>query len=606
MYANIADAKKNIQTATISGTIGAESFDGSNILRGSFNVTNQSCDTSTFNYGGVYIGELSATFMGLSIPRNSWVGLEITPTVTIGEDDIPLGVYIVNSVEHSGNRDSVKAYDRMSLFDKDASVTQGSYGTPYSFLALACQECGVPLGMTQAEVELLPNGNMPLVIGMIGDIQTWRDVLYWVSVTVGGFCTMNRSGELELRTYHTDADDSIPATVRFNGSQYGDEVVKYTGLSVGVADAEFPEYYFNEPDVEYTLDLGVNPFFQTTKASRAVFMNNLLTVLGNIEYVPCGVEIPFGFHYDLGDILNFPNGNGSATNKFCVMYYSWNLNGHCQIKSIPTPSKAMSKTDKDLQTAMSTTRKDEVAFYETKNTGVIHIGSGETEKLVSVRMISNQDTKACIQIEVDLKSTAITPTAEYQVDEDGIIRLEDIWQGISDTATQGIVTYLVNSAAAEIHPTETWIDGDHVMHLMYVLGLNSGITTSFDVYMKAQGGDIDIDRGGVWLYATGVGLAGDGKWDGAITCEEEASDWTIPEIGVHGSGDAVNIGFLTPVGISLSDVSSEFDLVEIGFISHGDNCSVELRTFSFPRGTHNGDIRATHNGDIRYTEGDLT
>ena len=487
MYSNIADAKKNIQTATISGTIGAESFDGSNILRGSFNVTNQSCDTSTFNYGGVYIGELSATFMGLSIPRNSWVGLEITPTVTIGEDDIPLGVYIVNSVEHSGNRDSVKAYDRMSLFDKDASVTQGSYGTPYSFLALACQECGVPLGMTQAEVELLPNGNMPLVIGMIGDIQTWRDVLYWVSVTVGGFCTMNRSGELELRTYHTDADDSIPATVRFNGSQYGDEVVKYTGLSVGVADAEFPEYYFNEPDVEYTLDLGVNPFFQTTKASRAVFMNNLLTVLGNIEYVPCGVEIPFGFHYDLGDILNFPNGNGSATNKFCVMYYSWNLNGHCQIKSIPTPSKAMSKTDKDLQTAMSTTRKDEVASYETKNTGVIHIGSGETEKLVSVRMISNQDTKACIQIEVDLKSTAITPTAEYQVVEDGIIHLEDIWQGISDTATQGIVTYLVNSAAAEIHPTETWIDGDHVMHLMYVLGLNSGITTSFDVYMKAQG-----------------------------------------------------------------------------------------------------------------------
>ena len=139
MYANIADSKKSIQTATISGTIGNVSFDGDNVIRGSFNVTNQCCDTSTFNYGGVYIGELTASFMGLNIPRNSWVGLEITPTVTIGEDDIPLGVYIINEVQHSGNKASVKAYDRMSRFDIAPSMTEGSNGTPYDILALACQ-----------------------------------------------------------------------------------------------------------------------------------------------------------------------------------------------------------------------------------------------------------------------------------------------------------------------------------------------------------------------------------------------------------------------------------------------------------------------------------
>lgn len=604
MYANITEAKNNIQTATISGYIGTVPFDGSNVIRGSFTITNQCCDTSTFKYGGVYIGELSASFMGLNIARNSWVGMEISPVVTIGENDIPLGVYIINEVQHSGNKASVKAYDRMSKFDISPSMTEGSNGSPYNILALACQECGVPLGMTQAEVELLPNGNLPLTIGMIGDIQTWRDILYWVSVTTGSFCTMNRDGELELRAYHSTADDTIPASIRFNGSQYGDEIVKYTGVTVNIADEEIPEYYFNDPDNEYTLDIGTNPFFQTTKAARQVFMNNLLTVLPNIAYVPCGVDIPFGFHYDLGDVLNFPDGNGSATNKFCVMYYSWNLNGKSQIKSIPTPTKAMSKTDKDLQTAVSTAKKDEVASYEAKNTTPITIGSGETQKIITVRMISNTNTKALIHVEVDLNSTAITPSAEYQVDEDGIIHLEDIWQGISDTATQGIVSYLINSEEAEIHPTETWIDGDHIMHLMYVLGLTSGNTTSFDVYLKAQGGTIDIDRGGVWLYAQGVGLAGDGKWDGEIKGEDEAIDWEIIEIGYTGAGENVGINTQAPVGISGTDTATDWTIVEISMETAGDTVQISTHTYSFPRGMQDGNVRGTWSGDTRYTEGD--
>ena len=604
MYANIADSKKSIQTATISGTIGNVSFDGGNVIRGSFNVTNQCCDTSTFNYGGVYIGELTASFMGLNIPRNSWVGLEITPTVTIGDDDIPLGVYIVNEAQHSGNKASVKAYDRMSRFDIAPSMTEGSNGTPYDILALACQECNVPLGMTQAEVELLPNGNLPLTIGMIGDIETWRDILYWVAVTTASFCTMNRDGELELKAYHTTADDSIPANIRFNGSQYGDEIVKYTGFTIGVAEDETVEYYANDPDDEYSLDLGTNPFFQTTKAARQVFANNILTVLSDIEYVPCGVEIPFGFHYDLGDVLNFPNGNGSATNKFCVMYYSWNLNGKCQIKSIPTPTKAMSKTDKDLQTAVSSAKKDEVAAYEAKNTAAISIGDGETKELIRVRMAATKATKAEIHVEVDLTTQANTPTLDFEV-EDNIIHLEDIWQGVNDSAVIGEVTYLINNEEDDLHPTESWIDGDHVLHLMYILPLPAASITTFEAFMKSTGGTITIPRGNVWLYAQGVGLVGDDKFGGILDVTDEPAAWNIVEVGFGGASDSVSINAQSPVGITGTDTASAWNVVEISFASATDNVpTIQLHLYSFDRITEDGEYRLTEVGEARITEGD--
>ena len=46
---------------------------------------------------------------------------------------------------------------------------------------------------------------------------------------------------------------------------------------------------------------------QVTKAQREVYIDNMLAAIGNIEYCPCDVTIPFGAHYDLGDVLQFPN-----------------------------------------------------------------------------------------------------------------------------------------------------------------------------------------------------------------------------------------------------------------------------------------------------------
>ena len=112
MYRIESKAKNDLQSYTIAGTVGNVEFDEDNVLKGSLSVTNQCSDVSTFALGGVYIAEMKATFMGLNIARNDWVGREVEFSVTVnGSDDIPVGVFVIDEAKHTKGYTQVKAYD---------------------------------------------------------------------------------------------------------------------------------------------------------------------------------------------------------------------------------------------------------------------------------------------------------------------------------------------------------------------------------------------------------------------------------------------------------------------------------------------------------------
>lgn len=604
MYQLITKSKDNIQTYSLSGTVGDKSFSKANVVRGTFKITNQCSDTSNFMLGGVYIGELTATFTGLDIGRNDWVGLEITAECKVNNSvSIPLGVYKIYSAEHSHGLTSIKAYDNMDKFNKACAFTQGNYGMPYDILSLACLESGVSLGMTEQEVQALPNGNLPLTMGSQGDVETWRDVVYWVAVSLCSFATMDRNGNLVLRTYHSTADDSYPADVREMNSSYGDEIITYTGIYITDEVNEQSVYYGAQVDDGYTLNLGANPFFQVSSAQRQVYANNILTALANIEYCSQQVTIPFGIHYDLGDVLLLPDGFGSATNKFCIMYYSWTYGGDYQMKGIPWSKQGMSKSDKSIQGLINKTTKNETGYYEFKNTENVHIGDTERKMICQIRLASFKDTKAMIHIEVNLESLANATAKSYEPDEDNLIYLQNIWNDMADMAVKGIVSYLVDAEEDPLHPEETWVDGNHVLHLMYILPMAAGVITMFRVFMEANGGSIDIDRGGLWFFAMGVGLVGDGKWDGTIDVEEVASEWQLIEVGFDAAAENVVIDTLSPTTITASDIASEWGLGEITFNPATDTVLINLFQKSQNRVTEDDTERITEDGEQRITEG---
>ena len=598
MYALSTEAKKDLQSYTLSGTIGNVAIDDENILKGSLKATNQCADKSTFGLGGAYISALSCSFIGVDIGRNDWKNLPITLSVTINDTEtFPIHTWYVDKAEHTKGITAVKAYDAMAKFDKSAGVDKGAYGTMYEWLTLACTRCGVTFGMTQQEVEALPNGNLSFFLEEMGDIETWRDILYWLSVKIVGFATIDRSGNLILCTYHSTVDDTLDYNIRFNTSRYGDEIITYSGVSVYITADQKVYYYHNEPDDGYTLKLGNDPFMQVTKAQREVYINNILANIGNIEYNSCEVTIPFGLQYDLGDVLQFPNGQGSATDKFCIMEYSWTYYGGFKIKSISGQKASMSKTDKNLQGLLSAVDANEFTSYESKNINRITIGNNEEERLLMARIASNNTTKAQIHVEINLESVANTPSAEVE-------DFADIWEAISNTAVQGIVTYLVNSEEVDFYPTETWIDGKHVLHLMYILPLEANSLVIFEIYMRSVGGTITIDQGGVWFYASGAGLVGDGKWDGSFEIQEDVANWNIIEVSFANASESVTAETQTPTSNTLSDTVSSWNVVEVTFTGASDTVLVETHTEVFRRVTEDGNIRVTEDSDVRYTEGD--
>ena len=517
MYELLTESKQAIQSYTIDGTIGEIEFSEEEVLKGSLSLSKLCTGTSEFRLGGCHIGQLNLSFVGMNVDRNTWEGKEIEITIGIGEKEIPIGVYTVDEATHSRGIVSIKSYDNMAKFDKACGTEIGTNGFPYDLLALACQSCNVTFGMSRADVEALPNGNKTLFLNTMGDIETWRDYIYWIAVSLCGFATIDRNGYLVVNTFHNTVDDTIPSDSRFNTSTYSDEIITYTGVIVYVEDEKTTEYYHAAVDNGYTLNIGNNPFFQVSRIMREEYMANIVTALSNIQFNSCSVKIPFGFHYDLGDVLQFPNGQGSATNKFCVMGMSLKYNGECVLSGIPGQKNPQSKTDKNLQGLLSTVSKNEFTSYELRNTAPISIGEDENVRLLLARIASNTQTKAQIHIEVNLESEAV----------------EDY--------TQGIVTYLIDSTDTEFYPTETWIDGKHVLHLMYILPLQANDMQQFEVYMQSVGGSIEIPRGGVWLYASGAGLVGDGKWDGTILVTDVALDWDIIEIGFDGASDSVSV-----------------------------------------------------------------
>lgn len=235
----------------VDGTIGSVEFDESNIVTGSFHIQNQCTDTSDVILGSVYTGSLTATFYGLNIPRYSWVGKVITPMfyLHVGNSwqSVPLGVYTIKEAKHSAEGVEITAYDNMIKLDKKFKASKFKTAQKmYQHLTTICTTCGLILGMTEQEIQALPNGNTNL--GIVGtksnkylnhkkysnDIDTYRDLVFWIAQSMGTFATINRSGELVFRKYKrtSTAVDEITESYRLAGAVFDDFTTNYTGIYV--------------------------------------------------------------------------------------------------------------------------------------------------------------------------------------------------------------------------------------------------------------------------------------------------------------------------------------------------------------------------------------
>ena len=246
-----------VQEHKITGTIGSVSFDESNIVDGSFSISNQSTDTNDVVLGSCYVGELTAEFTGLSIGWSSWIGKVITPSfgLKVGNswETVPLGIFKISKATHTAFGVQVTAYDYMTKFDKKFKKSHFmNLAGMYNIISQMCTDCGVTFGMTQAQIEALPNGDRTgiNIYGSKGkkaefanDIATNRDLLFWIAQTLGCFATINRSGQLEFRKYTQNVSDVISDAHRIEGATFEDYITHYIGIYVENLDDNTEDYY---------------------------------------------------------------------------------------------------------------------------------------------------------------------------------------------------------------------------------------------------------------------------------------------------------------------------------------------------------------------------
>ena len=135
------------------------------------------------------------------------------------------------------------------------------------------------MAQTVAEINAMPNGKTTLGIYADNDIETFRDLLFYVAQVLGGYCQIDRYGRLVIKHYNQNPVLTIPNTERFDSS-YSDFVTRYTTVSSTNQINQTSEYVAMETDDALTMNLGINPLMQFgLKSTRERMLRAILTSL---------------------------------------------------------------------------------------------------------------------------------------------------------------------------------------------------------------------------------------------------------------------------------------------------------------------------------------
>lgn len=494
----------------IRGSVDNIAFTEDDIVGGTFTYNEKCVKSDDIALGGVFVGEFTCSFLpafASRISRGSWRDRVITFSIgLLVEDtwvDIPCKPYRIDEAMHSKTGVEVTAYDNMHAFDKNFN-TSTTTGTLYDMASLACQACGVPLGMTAEQMAALPNGDQVLSVWLTNDIETWRDFISWIAVTACGFATINRAGALEIRTWHSEPDLSLDINDRYTGGKWSDFVTYYTGLSIVNMEDEVTEYISVTPDTGLTMKLGSNPLMQYgTKETKTAQRMAILEALQNFVFTPFSSSGLIDPCLDLGDVIEYTDGLAGDSSVCCVHAMSFKYSRGMSLKGYgknPAMSDARSKTDKNISGLLSRQDESQIVTHTYMNSAEINLAEDTRTSIIKIRFasINAKIIKLLSEIQLD---TTIT-------DEDGIITAK--------------VYYYLDNDLLSFSPVTTWDnDGKHILNLLYWLqNLEGGRQYTWEVALELNGGTAVIDKEWIHGILEAQGLVATEEWDGLVEAED--------------------------------------------------------------------------------------
>ena len=342
MYSASADfltkIKSNTRKITWSGTIttiGGSVYDfdtdpdtvKGKIIQGSIT---RGISSQTLNIGTAYASTLSLEIVLPGVSRYELYDgiVDISCSIDGALDVIPMGIYTISEASQTLDHINIKAYDNMLKFDA-VNFEKGqnlNIQSPHAWLSDMCIACGVTLGSTSAEIEGMPNGSRKTGFAdVVSDVNTWRDVLMYLSAYLGGFAYIGRDGYLYLGSYRSISSDTVPSSFRYS-SNLSDFRTTYDGLYATYKEGGVQEYVSNNNSGGIVLDIGTNPFLQfTNQTNRLAALQEIIDAWNNVYYVPYSADMPLVPIYDPGDVLTFTDNQAGAYDIGAITEITYNI-----------------------------------------------------------------------------------------------------------------------------------------------------------------------------------------------------------------------------------------------------------------------------------------
>lgn len=548
-----------VQTHRLLGTIDDVSFTGNDVIGVSY--TNQCADKNVV-IGSAAIGTLKLTFLRDVLNRGDYYNkqIQIWDGLLLGEDenhnpiyeDVLVGTFwVAEATWTNAGMIDVTAYDALSKLDKSVTFDQSS-AELFGWLNIISTECDVNVGMTQAECEALPNGDLEIAIYEQNNIKTYRDVLSALGQTVGGFGYATRDGGIAVNTFNNTSILTIPNIRRFSGATYSDFTTRFDAISFNDLVGE-KVWVVGDPD-GYTMELGDAPFLQYGDfEARQAMANRIFAQVQGMQYTPFKVELlPAFVALDLGDVVSYSDDYSHNTSSGAIMCISWQYNKSIVTQcfgSNPNLKNAKSKTDNAVTGASRYGGGSKLSTFVATNGSDITIQQNETE---IVRANFTVADNACALALFECKFTI--PDVEDTEESGPLPEVDELIH----------VYYYIDGHPYDYIPANHFNDaGLHTISLMLpVVGASSDSKHTLVVKMDCVNGNCTVDALDSHLYIQSTGAAGEAKWDGWIRCDDEMHLIPIDAINLVEYGDDV---VLTQYERNDPDpISENISLVDIG------------------------------------------
>ena len=528
-------------------------FANKDIVKGSGYISSQCCGSTEMELGTVYSSEMGITLLS-EIDRYTLEDglIELFYHLRLPDgthEEVPMGSFEISEANRHIRCLEIKAYDYMLRFEKDFNTTD-TIGNAFEIISLCCKACGVEFAHTQAEIESMPNGTTVLSIYGENDIETYRDVLFYMGQILGGFFFINRSGKLELKKYGTEAVMEISNKQRFSSS-FSDFITRYTAVSSTNLKTQESEYYALETDDGLTMNLGVNPFLQFgTDDTRKELCTNILNDISVIRYVPFDSETIGNPALDVGDVLRFSGGHADSEQITCITSSNCRIGGKHTLKCVgknPRLAQAKSKNDKNISGLLNQVDAGKIGIHTFTNASAYTLGDTDT-RIISIEFATTEENHAQFfgQVIVDAaavqtertasaKGTVTIPNTETDAEtgettESTVsveVELPVTWE--EDGKVLCYVTFELNDTVNTLHcPVETWMSGKHILSLYYPIeSVVPNITNTFNVYLRMENGTGAVGIGDCIASISGQAMAAAAAWDGKIEIEEKVGRFVI-------------------------------------------------------------------------------